>query len=208
MPRLYIIAGCNGAGKTTASYTILPDMLNCDEFVNSDEIAKSLSPNNPYESAIRASRLMMERIDELIDKGGTFGVETTLATRTLVRVIADAQQKGYVVTLVYFWLKMPELAVERVKLRVEAGGHYVPEATILRRYDVGISNLFNLYIPVCDYWIMIDNSNNPSTIIAEGGTSVVTKIHNKTLYNLLINYERTRDERTQRDYSSRFEHHF
>jgi predicted ABC-type ATPase len=91
---------------------------------------------------------------------------------------------------------MPELAVERVKLRVEAGGHYVPEATIRRRYDVGIRNLFNLYIPVCDYWIMIDNSNNPSTIIAEGGTSVVTKIHNKTLYNLLINYERTRDERT------------
>jgi len=196
MPRLYIIAGCNGAGKTTASYTILPDMLNCDEFVNSDEIAKRLSPNKPEESAVRASRLMMERIEELIDKGETFGVETTLATRTLVRVIAEAQQKGYVVTLVFFWLKMPELAVERVKLRVEAGGHYVPETTIRRRYDVGIRNLFNLYIPVCDYWIMIDNSNNPSTIIAEGGTSVVTKIHNKTLYNLLINYERTRDERT------------
>ena len=196
MPRLYIIAGCNGAGKTTASYTILPDMLNCDEFVNSDEIAKRLSPNKPEESAVRASRLMMERIEELIDKGETFGVEATLATRTLVRVIAEAQQKGYVVTLVFFWLKMPELAVERVKLRVEAGGHYVPEATIRRRYDVGIRNLFNLYIPVCDYWIMIDNSNNPSTIIAEGGTSVVTKIHNKTLYNLLINYERTRDERT------------
>lgn len=196
MPRLYIIAGCNGAGKTTASYTILPDMLNCDEFVNSDEIAKRLSPNKPEESAVRASRLMMERIEELIDKGETFGVETTLATRTLVRVITEAQQKGYVVTLVFFWLKMPELAVERVKLRVEAGGHYVPEATIRRRYDVGIRNLFNLYIPVCDYWIMIDNSNNPSTIIAEGGTNVVTKIHNKTLYNLLINYERTRDERT------------
>jgi len=196
MPRLYIIAGCNGAGKTTASYTILPDMLNCDEFVNSDEIAKRLSPNNPEESAIRASRLMMERIDELIDKGETFGVETALATRTLTRVIVRAQQKGYVVTLVYFWLKMPELAVERVKLRVEAGGHYVPEATIRRRYDVGISNLFTLYIPVCDYWILIDNSNNPSNIIAEGGKSIVTKIHNKTLYNLLINYERTRDERT------------
>ncbi|NLX41734.1 MAG: AAA family ATPase [Bacteroidales bacterium] len=196
MPSLYIIAGCNGAGKTTASYTILPDMLNCDEFVNSDEIAKRLSPNNPEESAIRASRLMMERIEELIDKGATFGVETTLATRTLVRVIAEAQKKGYIVTLVFFWLKMPELAVERVKLRVEAGGHYVPEVTIRRRYDVGIRNLFNLYIPVCDYWIMIDNSNNPSTIIAEGGTNVVTKIHNKTLYNLLINYERTRDERT------------
>ncbi len=196
MPKLYIIAGCNGAGKTTASYTILPDMLNCDEFVNSDEIAKRLTPNNPKESAIRASRLMMARIDELIDKGETFGVETTLATRTLRRVIIKAQQKGYTVTLVYFWLKMPELAVERVKLRAEAGGHDVPEATIRRRYDVGIKHLFNLYMPICNYWMLIDNSNNPSTIIAEGGTNVVTKIHNKTLYNQLINYERTRNERT------------
>ncbi|NMB36736.1 MAG: AAA family ATPase [Bacteroidales bacterium] len=196
MPKLYIIAGCNGAGKTTASYTILPDMLNCDEFVNSDEIAKRLSPNNPEESAIRASRLMMARIDELIDKGETFGVETTLATRTLRRVIIRAQKKGYTVTLVYFWLKVPELAVERVKLRVEAGGHNVPEATIRRRYDVGIKHLFNLYMPICNYWILIDNSNNPSNIIAEGGTNVVTKIHNKTLYNQLINYERTRNERT------------
>lgn len=196
MPKLYIIAGCNGAGKTTASYTILPDLLNCDEFVNSDEIAKRLSPNNPEESAIRASRLMMARIDELIDKGETFGVETTLATRTLRRVIIRAQKKGYTVTLVYFWLKVPELAVERVKLRVEAGGHNVPEATIRRRYDVGIKHLFNLYMPICNYWILIDNSNNPSNIIAEGGTNVVTKIHNKTLYNQLINYERTRNERT------------
>ncbi len=196
MPKLYIIAGCNGAGKTTASYTILPDMLNCDEFVNSDEIAKRLTPNNPKESAIRASRLMMARIDELIDKGETFGVETTLTTRTLRRVIIKAQQKGYTVTLVYFWLKMPELAVERVKLRAEAGGHDVPEATIRRRYDVGIKHLFNLYMPICNYWMLIDNSNNPSTIIAEGGTNVVTKIHNKTLYNQLINYERTRNERT------------
>lgn len=196
MPKLYIIAGCNGAGKTTASYTILPDMLNCDEFVNSDEIAKRLTPNNPKESAIRASRLMMARIDELIDKGETFGVETTLATRTLRRVIIKAQKKGYTVTLVYFWLKMPELAVERVKLRAEAGGHDVPEATIRRRYDVGIKHLFNLYMPICNYWMLIDNSNNPSTIIAEGGTNVVTKIHNKTLYNQLINYERTRNERT------------
>lgn len=47
MPKLYIIAGCNGAGKTTASYAVLPEMLGCKEFVNADEIAKGLSPFNP-----------------------------------------------------------------------------------------------------------------------------------------------------------------
>lgn len=191
MPKLFIIAGCNGAGKTTASYTILPDMLNCEEYVNADEIAKGLSPFNPSIMAIKASKLMMERIFELIDKGEDFGIETTLATRSLVRVITSAQSKGYVVTIVFFWLKMPELAIERVKLRVAAGGHDVPEETVRRRYDAGIDNLFRLYLPVCDYWILIDNSNSPSKIIAEGGRSIVTKIHNKNVYNQLLNYERT-----------------
>lgn len=166
-------------------------MLNCEEYVNADEIAKGLSPFNPGLVAIKASKLMMERIFELIDKGEDFGVETTLATRSLVRVITSAQKRGYVVTIVFFWLKMPELAIERVKLRVAAGGHDVPEETVRRRYNAGIDNLFRLYLPVCDYWILIDNSNSPSKIIAEGGHSIVTKIHNKNVYNQLLNYERT-----------------
>lgn len=188
MPKMYIIAGCNGAGKTTASYTVLPEMFSCDEFVNSDEIAKKLSPNNPESEAIRASRIMLERIHELIEKGADFGVETTLATRTLLHVIESAKSRGYIILLVFLWLKMPELAVERVRLRVASGGHNVPETIIRRRYDLGIKNLTNRYIPVCDFWMIIDNSNSPSEMIAEGGRDVVTKIHNKNLYNLLINY--------------------
>ena len=62
MPKLYIIAGCNGAGKTTASYTVLPEMLGCKEFVNADEIAKGLSPFNPESVAIEAGRLMLQRM--------------------------------------------------------------------------------------------------------------------------------------------------
>jgi predicted ABC-type ATPase len=82
MKRLYIISGCNGAGKTTASYTILPEMLDCNEFVNADEIAKGLSPFNPNEVAIKAGRLMLTRIDELLENGVDFAFETTLATRS------------------------------------------------------------------------------------------------------------------------------
>ena len=172
MPKLFIISGCNGAGKTTASYTILPNMLNCGNFVNADEIARGLSPFNP-------------------EKGQDFAIETTLATRSYVNLIRKAQSQGYVVTLLYFWLNMPSLAVERVKLRVESGGHNVSEESIRRRYDMGIKNLFHLYIPVCEYWMIIDNSNSP-VIICEGGKNITTKIHNKTLFNQLINYERTR----------------
>jgi len=191
MPKMYIIAGCNGAGKTTASYTVLPEMFSCGEFVNSDEIAKKLAPSNPESEAIRASRIMLERIHELIEKGTDFGVETTLATRTLLQVIESAKSRGYIVLLVFLWLEMPELAIERVRLRVASGGHNVPEAIIRRRYALGIRNLTERYIPVCDFWTIINNSHTSSEMIAEGGRNIVTKIHNKNLYNLIINYERT-----------------
>lgn len=191
MPKLFIICGCNGAGKTTASYTILPEMLNFGEFVNADEIAKKLDPFKPEDAALRASRLMIERIDELLSKKADLAIETTLATRTLVKIIKEAKELGYTITLIYFWLNMPELAIERVRLRVASGGHNVPEETIRRRYSQGISNLFSLYLPIVDYWILIDNSNVKIELIAEGGKDILTKIHNKTLYNLLIHYERT-----------------
>jgi predicted ABC-type ATPase len=68
MANLYIISGCNGAGKTTASFTVLPEMLNCREFVNADEIAKGLSPFQPEKVAIEAGRIMLNRIKTLIDE--------------------------------------------------------------------------------------------------------------------------------------------
>lgn len=193
MPKLYIIAGCNGAGKTTASYTILPEMLKCNEFVNADEIARGLSPFSPEKMAIQAGRILIERVRVLMDDGKDFAMETTLATRTHLNIIKKAQERGYTVTLLYFWLNMPSLAVERVKLRVLSGGHNVSEEMIRRRYDAGIKYLFELYVPVCEYWIIIDNSNNPIEIICEGGKGITTKIHNKTLFNQLVNYERTRN---------------
>ncbi len=193
MPNLFIISGCNGAGKTTASYTILPEMLNCKEFVNADEIAKGLSPFKPESVSIQAGRIMLDRIYNLISNGTDFAIETTLATRTHANVIKDARENGYKVTLVFFWLNMPSLAVERVKMRVASGGHNIEEKTIRRRYDIGIKNLFSLYIPLCEYWIIINNSKIPQEIIAEGGQKIETKIFNKIVYNKLLKYERTRD---------------
>ena len=185
MPKLFIISGCNGAGKTTASYTILPEMFGLKECVNSDEIAKKLSPTNPDSDAIRSSRIMLERMNELIDRRADFGVETTLATRTLLQVIDQARSLGYMVILIYFWLNSPELAVQRVALRVASGGHNVSEPTIRRRYRQGIINLMERYIPVVDSWMILDNSSTPAVMIAEGGMGALTVIHNKTVYNIL-----------------------
>ena len=182
MPRLYIISGCNGSGKTTASYTMLPEMLDCSEYVNSDEFAKGLSPFNPEKASIQASRYMIMKIRYLLKKQKDFGIETTLATRTLLRTIRLAQEAGYTVTLLYFWLNSPELAVERVAARVGAGGHDIPEETIRRRYRVGIDYFFHDYAPICERWILADNSQIPFRVIAEGSKNDLINIRDEATY--------------------------
>ncbi len=190
MPNLYIISGCNGAGKTTASFTVLPEMLQCREFVNADEIAKGLSPFNPESVAIEAGRLMLGRIEELLGNGADFAFETTLATRFYANLIRRAQKQGYAVTLIYFWLETPELAIRRVRMRVAAGGHDIPEEVIRRRYANGIKNLMKLYTPLCDYWIMVDNSRSPFRIIAKGKRDETKMVSEPLIYQKLQNNER------------------
>lgn len=145
---LYIIAGCNGAGKTTASFTILPEILDCKEFVNADEIAKGLSPFQPEKVAFEAGRIMLNRIDDLFENKENFAFETTLATKTYKQKILKAKENGYFTTLLFFWLKNPNLAKQRVEIRVKEGGHNIPEEVIERRYTNGIFNLFESIFPL------------------------------------------------------------
>lgn len=185
---LYIISGCNGAGKTTASYTVLPEILDCREFVNADEIAKGLSPFNPESVAIEAGRLMLQRIEELLGKDVTFSIETTLATKSYMNLVRNAQKQGYSVKLLFFWLRNPELAIQRVAERVENGGHNIPEEIIRRRYIAGINNLFRLFMNEVDSWVIFDNSENPRKLIASGGRNADTIIDEKMLYSIIQSY--------------------
>jgi len=173
LPKLYIISGCNGSGKTTASYTLLPDLLNCREFVNSDEFAKSFSPFDPGAASVTASRYMLMKINYLLDRKADFAVETTLATRSLLQIVRQAQQLGYETTVLYFWLNSPDLAIERVRDRVVSGGHNIPDAVVRRRYVMGLQYLFDVYIPVIDRWILADNSKPPFSVVAEGSKDVI-----------------------------------
>ena len=178
LPNLYIIAGCNGAGKTTASYTILPEILSCKEFVNADEIAKGLSPFQPDTVSFHAGRLMIERIDLLIEQNLDFAIETTLTTLSYQSTIKLARAKGYNITLLFFWLNDVNLAIERVKTRVVEGGHNIPEEVIIRRYKKGIKNLLQNFVNLCDYWLVIDNSTRTNKLIAEGKGTLETTVYN------------------------------
>lgn len=182
--KLYIISGCNGAGKTTASFNILPDLLNCKEFVNADEIARGLSPFQPEKVSIEAGRLMLKRIEELLNSNQDFSFETTLSTKSFINTIEKAKSKGYYITLIFFWLESVELAKDRVHKRVMEGGHNIEPDVIERRYKVGIKNLFHLYSNKVDSLLIFDNSRPESELIAEKEIeSESFTIHNSQKFN-------------------------
>lgn len=167
-PTLYIIAGCNGAGKTTASMTVLPEILDCREFVNADEIAKGLSPFQPEEVAIEAGKIMLERIEYLLARRVTFAIEITLATRSYQNLVVQAKSLGYRIVLLFFWLPSPEQAEQRVAYRVSTGGHDIPKEVIHRRYWRGLQNLFEIFIPIVDEWSIYNNFCEIKPIVENG----------------------------------------
>ena len=157
-PTLYIIAGCNGAGKTTASFSLLPSILNCDIFINADEIAREITPEEVEKVAFEAGRQMIEQINARIRKRESFAFETTLSARSYRETILFAQALGYHVTLLFFWLESVEMAIDRVARRVKEGGHNIETEVIRRRYNRGIKNLFEIYIPLVSETMIYNNS--------------------------------------------------
>ena len=162
---------------------MLPEMLSCNEFVNADEIAKGLSPFQPEKVSFQAGRIMLDRINELLKQKINFAFETTLTTLSYQSVIKAAQKKGYKINLLFFWLNDEKLAIERVKIRVKEGGHDIPEDVIIRRYHKGIKNLLRIFVLLCDYWLVIDNSNNPYKLVCEGTKTNQPKIFDTSLWS-------------------------
>lgn len=166
MPNVYLIGGCNGAGKTTIALTMLPRYLDCHEFINADLIAAGLSPFHVESVALQAGRLMLDRMNLLRDAEVDFAFESTLASRSFVPFLKSCQAKGYQVQLLYLWLENVELAIERVANRVLEGGHNIPEDTIRRRYEAGRRNFLELYLPLADEWRIFDNTTQPQLVDA------------------------------------------
>jgi len=161
-------------------------MLQCEEFVNVDEIAKGLSPFNPDKAAIEAGRLMLQKMKKLIKQKKDFAFETTLSPRSYVNLVQKARDEGYHVTLLFFWLNSTDLAIERVKSRVKEGGHDIADHVIKRRYYNGLVNLFQRYIPICDYWIIMDNSKLKAELVAEGFFQNDSIIKNNSIFEQIF----------------------
>ena len=189
MTTLYLLAGCNGAGKTTAAFALLPGLLDCREFVNADEIAQGLSPFRPEAVSVLAGRLMLARLRELLAGGESFALETTLVTRHYLRFIAEAKEQGYKVRLLFFWLNSADLAVERVAARVREGGHNIPEPVIRRRYEGGLQQCFGAYRTAVDDWLLFDNSDGVAELIAQGNFAGTTVANADIWYQLTARYD-------------------
>jgi predicted ABC-type ATPase len=183
---LYIVAGPNGAGKTTFAREFLPNYVDCLEFVNADLIASGLSPFSPESAAIRAGRLMLERIHLLANRKTDFGFETTLSGKGYVRLLRGLKDRGYRISLFFLWVNDIEIALARIADRVRRGGHNVPEGIVRRRFHRGLTNFFRLYRPLVDFWAIIDNSTSVPNMVAFEKNGIL-KIVDKYLFSVLSN---------------------
>ena len=165
-PTVYVVAGPNGAGKTTFASEFLPSFVDCREFLNADLIAAGLSPFAPERENLRAGRLMLTRMRELMADRRDFGLETTLSGRSYVHIFSEMKELGYRIALFFLWLPTDDLAVTRVANRVRQGGHNVPTVDIRRRFVGGLHNFFNLYCPLVDSWWLYNASRLPPTRVA------------------------------------------
>jgi len=167
MPDLYTIAGPNGVGKTTYARDFLPQEVRCLEFVNADMIAQGLSPFAPERASMRAARIMLGRLAELVERRESFAFETTLSGRGYARFLREARLAGYRVHLDFLWVPALSVTRHRVAQRVRKGGHNIPEDVQDRRFLLGVRNLFGIYRPLLDHWRIFDNSGTQPFCVAE-----------------------------------------
>lgn len=165
-PQVAVLAGINGAGKTTASQHLLREALRIPSFTNADTIARGLNAFDVESVAVKAGRVMLEHLHELAAARRSFAFETTLSGRAYAPWLRGLAREGYAVHLFYYWLRNPDMAIRRVAERVRAGGHHVPDDTVRRRYSRSVRNFLELFRPVVTTWQVYDNSNGDRRIIA------------------------------------------
>ena len=177
-PTIYLIAGCNGAGKTTFAKEFLPHEVKCLRFYNADELARGLSPLDPPAAAIKAGRLLLAEIRDSISRKEIFALESTLSGKTYVRLFEEARSLGFKIELHYLWLASPSQAIERVRRRVRMGGHNVPVADIRRRFTRSLANLFDEYFALSTRWAVWDSRSLPPKRLATSATDDVDSTRN------------------------------
>ncbi len=181
-PNVVILAGPNGAGKSTVARQLLAHALEIRHYVNADTIARGLSDFNADDMAIKAGKIMLEHLHDLASEKVSFAFETTLASRTFAPWIGELKQQGYLFYLFFIWVPAADVSVERVKARVQSGGHNVPEETIRRRYERGLHNFFHLYKPIANAWKMIDNTDPVKRKVIAESDGIIERVHEPELW--------------------------
>jgi predicted ABC-type ATPase len=154
-PRLTIIAGANGCGKSTL--TSRSSFIDKIPLLDPDAISKTLQPSISGASTVAAAREVLTSADKHIEKGESFAVETTLAGKSYLQMMVEARIRGFEVVLVYIGTEDVEINLGRIRNRVLAGGHDVPESDVRRRYQRSFKNL-SLAMERADHSILFDNS--------------------------------------------------
>ena len=168
--KFYILAGANGSGKSTISKVLLPSEGLV--YVNPDDIAKELNPDNPLAVRIEAGREALRRIDLLLAKGDSFAIESTLSGNTYVKVIERAKSLGYMVVIAYVFVDSPKVCIKRIGERVRNGGHFVPAEDVERRYARSKANFINIYRDMSDLWMLFYNGGADITLVAHGNGDI------------------------------------
>lgn len=175
-PVIYLIAGCNGAGKTTFARQFLPHEVKCLNFLNADLIAQGLSPLNTRAAAIKAGRLLLAEFRRFISRGETFALESTLSGTTYLSLLKRAKRQGFLLYLHYLWLPNPSVAIARVRERVKKGGHDVPVADIRRRFGRSLKHFIRHYASLADLWAVWDSRPVTPQLMVESRTCRVDEL--------------------------------
>jgi len=156
---LILVCGPNGAGKST--FTRKTEITKYYPVVDADQIAKE---NNL--GVLAAGKEVARQIKDFLENEQSFVRESTLTSKFDFKLMKEAKQKGYRVTLVYVGLDSKERSMNRVKSRHQKGGHDIPREDILRRYDRSLENLIQA-IKLADKVKIIDNSETEHRLVAE-----------------------------------------
>ncbi len=180
---LYIIAGANGSGKSTLASELLPyENL---EYLNADDIAKEICPENIESVKIRAGKIVLDKLAKLLDKHKSFAIETTLSGKNHIKTIEKAKALEYKITLIYSYLDSPILCENRIKIRVLNGGHDIPKEDIERRFYRSKKNFWNIYKDIVDEWFLFYNGSSEYILVAQSENEEI-EILNENLYTEFV----------------------
>ena len=184
-PVCTIIAGPNGAGKSTFAIMHAQRVKGGFNFVNANLIAAGLSPFAPERELMTASKLFLNEIHRYVAKRESFALETTFSGKTHARLISKLRADNWRVELIYLWIPSVAVSLDRVRERVEHGGHNIPPEAIIRRFPKSVHNLLYVYSDLCSSTACFDNSGEQPKLIFKQNL-LERSIIDPSIYNLLI----------------------